>query len=184
MAMPHAPDHPPRRPPPLDAAALEALALAYAARFATSAARLAAYLERKLAARGAAEGLPEDAIEAVVGKLVALNYVDDAAFAEARAGGLLRRGYGARRIGAALAQAGVAASLRAASLPDAAAARRAALAFAIKRGLGPFGAARPDRAQAQKQIAVLLRAGHDFATARALVGAPTPAAAEEWVAED
>src|ERR1043166_2251257 len=94
-----------RRPIPLDGARLEELALAYVARFSTSAARLAAYLSRKLRERGW-DGEGEDEGEAVatalVARFVSCGFVDDGAFARARSAGLLRRGYGARRIDQAL----------------------------------------------------------------------------------
>ncbi|GIX19855.1 MAG: hypothetical protein KatS3mg120_1531 [Erythrobacter sp.] len=122
---------------PLDEAALGDLALAYAARFATTAARLEAYLARKIAERGLAEGAKVD-VPALVERLVALGYVDDAAFARMRARALVQRGYGARRIAAALHHAGVAAPLRAAHSPGEAAARRAAVVMAKKRRLGPW----------------------------------------------
>ena len=174
--------HKPARP--LDAAALEALALAYAARFATSAGRLAEYLTRKLRQRGAAEGLDAAEagalVEALVEKMVVAGYVDDAGFARARAGGMLRRGLGARRIGEALAAAGIAGDLRAEVMPDDAEARQAALALARRRGFGPFGPALPDAPKRQKQIAAMLRAGHGMDAAVALVRASNPAEAEDW----
>ncbi len=87
------------RPPPkpLDAARLDELALAYAARFAVSAARLAGYLGRKLRERGwAGEGEPP--VAAIVARFVAAGYVDDAAYARAKTGSMLRRGLGMRRV--------------------------------------------------------------------------------------
>ena len=87
----------PRRvPKPLDAARLDELALTYVARFATSAARLERYLKRKLRERGW-EGEREPDLAALVGRYVELGYVDDAAYARARSGSLLRRGYGTPR---------------------------------------------------------------------------------------
>ena len=89
-----------RKASPLDSARLQELALAYVARFATSAAKLEAYLKRKLRERGW-DGDGEPDIAALVRRYVELGYVDDEAFARARSGGLLRRGYGARRVGQA-----------------------------------------------------------------------------------
>lgn len=179
-----------RAPRPLDAARLDALALAYVARFATSTGRLKAYLTRKVRECGWDDGgTPETAapdaaapdIGAIVQQMVALGYVDDAAFAEARGAGLLRRGYGARRIDEALAGAGVAAPLRAQAQGTARARRAAALAFARRRRFGPFGTKSLDPVTREKQVAAFLRAGHPLASARALVDAPGIAAAEEWV---
>ncbi len=197
-------------PPPLDAARLEALALAYVARFATSAARLETYLLRKLRGRGWAPGrqqewldedLPGDAdmdhgdvavaeaelrstVAALVARFVAAGYIDDQAFASTRSSGLQRRGYGRRHISQALGQAGIAADVAMAVLPGEAAGRRAALALARKRRLGPFGAGPLERAARAKQIAILLRAGHRLDSARELVNAVSIAAAEGWAHAD
>ncbi|OYW45887.1 MAG: hypothetical protein B7Z08_01440 [Sphingomonadales bacterium 32-68-7] len=171
-----------RRPRPLNAGSLGELALGYAARFATSAARLERYLNRKLRERGW-EGTEEPDVAGVVARMTEQRYVDDAAFAEARGGALLRRGYGPRRVSGALAEAGIAAELRAELAPGEGATRRAALTFARKRRLGPFGAAPPDRALREKQLAAMLRAGHTLDSAREMVDAASSAAAEEWAAE-
>ena len=99
-------------PKPLDAAQLDALALAYVARFATSGGKLAAYLARKLRERGWQEDAPPPDLAALVERMAAQGYIDDAGFALAKGQGLLRRGYGARRIEGALMQAGIAAEIR------------------------------------------------------------------------
>src|SRR3546814_8309244 len=101
-----------RNPHPLNAQRLEELALAYVARFATTQARLQGYLQRKIRERGwdgdgeggGGEGGGGDAppVEALVSRFAAKGYVDDAAWARMKAGSLLRRGYGARRVGEAL----------------------------------------------------------------------------------
>jgi regulatory protein len=166
---------------PLDSVRLEQLALAYVARFATSAAKLDGYLRRKLRERGWA-GEDEAPVAALVEKFVAAGYIDDAAFARSRSTGLLRRGYGQRRIAQALGAAGIAEDVRAAVRAGEGEQRRAALAMLRKRGFGPFGAEQPDRDRREKQIAALLRAGHRLDSARELVDAPSVAAAEEWAA--
>jgi regulatory protein len=169
-------------PRPIDAARLEELALAYVARFATSRARLEAYLRRKLRERSwAGEGEPP--IAALAERLVAAGYVDDAAYARAKSNSLLRRGYGMRRVSQALGAAGIAEELREDVRPGEAAARRAVLALARKRGFGPFGVVRPDRMAREKQIAAMLRAGHPLDSARELVDAQSVEAAEDWVAQ-
>lgn len=183
--MPHFSPKP--MPKPLDSARLEELALAYVARFATSAGKLEAYLRRKLRERGwAGEGEPP--VARLVGRFVAAGYVDDRAFALAKAGGLLRRGYGRRRIDQALGAAGIAADLREEARGDAVAQRQAALALARKRGFGPFGAGegegRADRAIRERQVAAMLRAGHPLDSARRIVDAESVAALEEWAGSD
>ncbi len=171
-----------RRPPkPLDPARLEELALAYVARFSTSAAKLQTYLTRKLRERGW-DGASEPQLAALAERFVAAGYIDDTAYARAKSGGLLRRGYGERRIGQALSAAGIAEEVRAEVRASEAARRRAALTLARKRRFGPFGAGALDRAGREKQIAAFLRAGHPMDSARVLVDAPNAATAEEWAA--
>jgi regulatory protein len=174
---------PPKRPPkPLDSAKLEELALGYVARFATSAAKLDGFMRRKLRERGwAGEGEPP--IAALVAKCVTHGYVDDTAFARARTGSLLRRGYGKQRITQTLSAAGIAAEVRSEVAPDRAAQRQAAFALARKRHFGPFGAEPPDRARREKQIAAMLRAGHPLDSARDLVNAASIQVAEDWAGE-
>jgi regulatory protein len=176
-------DRPPRRrAAPLDREKLDQLALAYVARFATTSARLVRYLQRKVRERGwADDGDPP--IAAIAARQVELGYVDDAAFARARAGALTRRGYGERRISQALGEAGVDEAIRDATRPNQGTARRAAMTLARKRGFGPFGAERPDRDRRQKQLAAMMRAGHPLDSAREIVDAPSIAAAERWADE-
>lgn len=180
----------PRKPPaPLDAARLEELALAYVARFATSAGRLAAYCQRKLRERGHAgqeDGRPPPDVAALVARFVDRGFIDDAAFARAKAGGLLRRGYGARRVGEALRGDGIAEPLRQEVAPGEAGRREAAVAYARRRRLGPFArdpSAAGDRAAREKQLAALMRAGHDSSHARHVLGAVTAGQLDEWIAE-
>lgn len=157
---------------------MEALALAYAARFATSTGKLDAYLRRKLRERGwVDDGEPPVAV--LVARFVAAGYVDDAAWAQGKAHGLARRGYGAGRVEAVLRAAGIAEDLRLEAGPSPIEQRRAALALAQRRGFGPFGTSR-DRATREKQLAALLRAGHPLDFARELVNAHSTEAAEEW----
>lgn len=172
-----------KRPPkPLDEARLRDLALAYVARFATSRGKLAAYLRRKLRELGwDGEGEPD--IAALVARYAELGYVDDAAYARAKSGDLLRRGYGPRRVTQALGQAGIDEDLRAAVSASQHEARAAALQLARKRRFGPFAADPPDPATREKQLAAMLRAGHGFEVARAVLGAATEDEAEAWVSE-
>lgn len=163
--------------------ALRDLALSYVARFATSGAKLEAYLARKLRERGLAEGEEAPDIRALVARLVELGYVDDEAYARARAGGLLRRGYGGRRVEQSLRAAGIDEDVRSAVSPDEAGARHAAFTLARRRGFGPFGEAGTDRARREKQLAAMIRAGHSFDLARFLVEAESEQQIEAWLAE-
>ena len=168
---------------PLNSAQLRELAMNYVARFATSTGKLEAYLGRKLRERGWDEDEPQADIAGLVADFAALGYVDDAAFARSRSEGLLARGYGARRVGEALRQAGIDEPLRDAAAPGERAARRAALRLAEKRRFGPFASEAPDPARREKQLAAMLRAGHSFAHARLLVDMTSAELAREWVEE-
>ena len=158
-----------RERPALDAQRLDELALAYVGRFATTRAKLTAYLARKVRERGwAGERAPD--LEAIVHRLTRLGYVDDAAYALAKSRSLTARGYGERRLGDALRAAGI-------EEQDAAEAREAAkqqsveaaLRFARRRRIGPYAEAEPERAEREKALAAMVRAGHDFALAKAIL---------------
>ena len=171
-----------RQAKPLDSARLDELALSYVSRFATTRGKLEAYLRRKLRERGwAGEGEPQPG--AIAERFAELGYIDDAAWARSRADGLLHRGYGARRVAQALGAAGIEEELRDTVRPGEAEARRAALALARRRGFGPFAAEPPDRERREKQLAALVRAGHGFDAARAVVDAPSVSALDDWAAE-
>lgn len=160
-----------RNRPPFDLAALEQTALGYASRYATSRARLAAFLERKLGERGWS-GDGEPPVAALVERMATLGYVDDRAFAAASAASLLRRGYGERRVGAALRAARIgdedSTEARAAALDGAWA---SALRFAERKRIGPFAVQECDRATRDRALAALLRAGHRIELALKLVRA-------------
>ena len=163
------PNRPP--PPPLDAAALDRLALRYVERFATTRGKLADYLHRKIRERGW-DGPAADPV-ALAERMAGLGYVDDRAFAAARVGAMARRGLGARRIDGALRQAGIDDDDRSDLAPDIERnGAAAALAFARRRRIGPWGTGITDRATREKQVAALSRAGHRFDLARRIVALP------------
>ena len=152
--------------PKLDEKSLEQVALSYAGRYSTTRARLSAYLERKLRERGW-EGPDEPPIERLVERMADLGYVDDRAFASARAASLGRRGYGERRIDDALRAAGIGEEERQEARSEARrGAWQAALRFAERRRIGPF--AQGDRTAQEKALGALLRAGHPIDLARRL----------------
>ena len=161
-----------RRPPkPLDPASLERLALRYVERFATTEGTLVDYLRRKRRERGWAGDEPPDPT-GLAARMVALGYIDDRAYAEAKAASLARRGMGARRVRQALQAARVGEDDHAAIAPQVEeAARDAALAFARRRRIGPFGDGQADRAMREKQFAAMMRAGHGTALSRRIVAA-------------
>jgi len=153
----------PRSPKPYDAAALERAALDYAARYATTRAKLAAFLRRKLRERGwAGDGAAP--IDALVERFSEHGYVDDRAFASARADSLLRRGYGARRIGSALRAAGIGEDV-ADELREriGEGAEDAAIRYARRKRIGPFSGRKADLAEKRRWVAAMARAGHPMA---------------------
>jgi regulatory protein len=156
--------------PPLDRERLERLALHYVGRYATTREKVKSYLARKVKERGWEGERPD--LDALVERLSALGYVDDRAFASARASSMQRRGYGERRVSQALRAAGV-------EDKDAAEARDqtkdgamgAALRFAKRKRIGPFAAAAADREAQQKAFAAMMRAGHPFEIVRQVLNA-------------
>jgi regulatory protein len=160
----------PRKPrPPLSAAKLDELALSYVGRFATSRAKLLAYLKHKVRERGWA-GEREPELHELADRLVRLGYVDDRAFALSKARSLTGRGYGERRVRQALTLAGIAEEEAgdACELVEAEAVE-SALRFAQRRSLGPFAAERPDPKRREREMAAMIRAGHRFGLARAII---------------
>jgi regulatory protein len=152
--------------PPFDEKGLEQAALSYTGRYATTRVRLAAYLQRKLRERGWA-GASDPPVERLVERMAVLGYVDDRAFASARAAALGRRGYGERRVGEALRAAGIGDDDGAEARAEAhAGAWEAVRRFAERRRIGPFAAEEGDRAARDKALGALLRAGHPPALAR------------------
>jgi len=159
-----------RERPPLDRKKLEELALRYVERFATTRAKLRDYLRRKLRERGW-NGETEPDLEAMAEQFASLGYVDDAAYALGKARSLAGRGYGKRRLVQQMRVAGV-------EEPDAEAARAhaddeavsSALRFAERRRLGPFAlTAGRDPRDREKALAAMVRAGHGFDLARAII---------------
>lgn len=160
-----------KTPRPLDQAALERLALRYVERFATSRAKLAAYLDRKVRERGWAGERPAET-QALAEKMASLGYVDDRAYASAKAGSLVRRGYGPRRVAVALRAAGIGDEEGTEAREGAESGEwQAALALARRRRVGPFASVEPDRDGRQKAFALLIRAGHRPEIARRIVSA-------------
>ena len=159
----------PRKPrPPLNAARLDELALHYVSRFATSRTKLSTFLKRKIRERGW-DGEIAD-IAALVERLVRLGYVDDRAFALAKSRSLTSRGYGAGRVRQALHIAGIGEE-EGVDARDHASAQSvdAALHYARRRRIGPYALDAADPKARQRALAAMIRAGHDFALARAIV---------------
>jgi regulatory protein len=164
-------DRPNKPRPPLDAEALERLALHYVSRYATTRAKLAAYLRRKLAERGWSEAAPP-ALDRLAERFSEAGYIDDAAFASARAASLQRRGYGERRVAQALKAAGIGEEDGADAREEASeGAWAAALRFAERRRIGPYGEEQVDRAARQRAFGAMVRAGHRTEYVRRILNA-------------
>jgi regulatory protein len=155
---------------PLSPRRLEELALRYVGRYATTRARLIQYLRRKVRERGwEGECVPE--YGEIAQKFTGLGYIDDRAFALAKASAHVSRGLGSRRLTAALQAAGIDEVDRTEAMEVAHdRSVESALRLAERRKLGPFASHAPaspkDR---EKAIAVLIRGGHRFDIARAIV---------------
>ena len=185
-----------RKARPLDETMLRDLALSYAARFATTGAKLEGYLARKIRERGVAEDadgrMRELDVTGLVTRLIELGYVDDDAYARMKTRDLTARGYGARRVEQALWAAGVEENVREDNAPGEAQCREAAILLAKKRRFGPFArpliaSQEPDAAEAhklrEKQVAAMLRAGHQYEHIRFILDAAGTEDIEIWLAE-
>jgi regulatory protein len=163
---------PRKPPPPLDSATLTAIAVRYVERFQTSRARLLRLLQQKLRQRGWQEGLPAPDLAAIADRMVELGYVNDTAFAEARARGLTRRGMGAGRVRTSLAAYGIDSETSSAAL-EGHDPITAAIDFARRKRLGPFGPPITDPRVRNRQMGAMARAGHPQSLARAILNART-----------
>ena len=160
-----------RKRKPLNAERLHELALFYVGKFATTRSKLSAYLNRKLRERGWEEDAAPD-VDRLVERLAGSGLVDDALYALSKSRSLSERGYGAARVRQSLRAAGVDEEDGAAAHELAAdEAASAALRFARRRRIGPFADAVPDRAGRERALAAMVRAGHGFDLAKAVVDA-------------
>ena len=157
-----------RAPAPLDAEQLRELALRYVGKYATTRAKLRQYLARKIRERGLEGSAAADPAQ-LADRFAELGLIDDAAYALAKSRSLSARGYGKRRLADQLRQAGVEEADGAdANRHAEAEAVMAALRLARKRRIGPFAEAAVDPRLREKWIAIMMRAGHGFALAKAI----------------
>ncbi len=172
---------------------LENAAAHYLGRFAASTAQLRRVMMQKVQRSASHHGTdPADGrkiVDDIIDKFERLGYLNDKAFAETRAQALHDRGTPLRGIRYKLAEKGIAAELietALAKLADELDASdldmRAAVRFAKRRRIGPFSTADDDgrRANREKDLATLARAGHAYGVAERIVGADN---AEELVEE-
>jgi len=160
-----------RSPKPLNPLKLRDLALHYVGRYATSRKKLSDYLVRKLRERGWESENAAD-IEGLIADFVRLRYIDDAAFAAARARTMTARGLGQRRVNEDLRAKGIS-EMDAQDARDETVAQKwdAADRFARRKRIGPYATESASDEQKRKQFAAFLRAGHDYETASKFVNA-------------
>jgi regulatory protein len=158
--------------PPLDESRLNELALRYVSRFATTRSKLRSYLARKLRERGW-DGAREPDLERIAQRFAEQGYVDDSSYAMAKSQSLTGRGYGKRRVLEALRAAGVQEEESEAARDHAdSEAVSAAMRFAKRRRIGPFGSGPRDPKERDKALAAMIRAGHSFDIAKAVIALP------------
>jgi regulatory protein len=159
-----------KRPrPPLDDETLHALALHYVGKYATTRARLADYLRRKVRERGW-EGDRPPQIGDLAQNFAAQGYLDDAGYALMKSRSLTGRGYGVVRVRQSLRSAGVTDDDGEQALDLARSeAAEAALRFARRRRIGPYALQVPDPKTRDKALAAMVRAGHSFDLAKAIL---------------
>lgn len=170
----------------VSAAYLDRVALHYLERFASSTANLRRMLLRRVDASAQAHDTDpaqgREWVEAMIERYTRQGLLNDAAYAEMKAGGLQRRGGSTRMIRQKLRAKGLDQTQVEAALEGLEGAESgeadlaAAIAYARRRRLGGFridrdgtGAART--ARRDKDIAAMARAGFDLETARRVVDA-------------
>lgn len=132
-------------------------------------------LWRKVDRRGLPENIDRAAaqawIDSIADKFVGMGLLNDEAFAQARAGSLQRRGKPGKVIRQALVAKGVPGDVAAAAVASLAESSAepdfdAAVAFARRKRLGPYGAAGADQERRRKELAAFARAGFSYQLAR------------------
>lgn len=155
--------------PLLDAESLNELALRYVGKYATTRAKLSGYLQRKIRECGWGDA-GEPPIDRIVSRFSETGLVDDASYALSKSRSLSERGFGAGRLRQTLRAAGVQEEDSADAHQLAAdTSAEAALRFARRRRIGPFADSIPDRKERERALAAMVRAGHSFELARAVV---------------
>ncbi len=150
---------------------LRDLALHYVGRYATSRKKLSDYLLRKLRERGW-EGEYAADIQGLIADFVRLGYIDDTAFAAARARTMTARGLGQRRVNEDLRAKGISEADAGDAYAETAAQKwQSAERFAQRKRIGPYAIEAAPEELKRKQFAAFLRAGHDFEIARKFVNA-------------
>jgi regulatory protein len=120
------------------------------------------------------DGARDPDFTAIAERFADQGYVDDSSFALAKSQSLTGRGYGKQRVIQALKAAGVEEDASTAAREHAdTGAVSAALRFARRRKVGPFAESPPcDPREREKSLAAMVRAGHAFELARAILAMP------------
>ena len=162
---------------------LERAALHYLQRFASSKVNLRRVLLRKVQRSAGRHEIDVEAatkwIDTLLQKLERNGLLNDARYAETKAGSLLRRGNPRRGIARALAAKGVApaaidAALAASAEEHADPDLAAAIAYARRRKLGPWRAPANRAEHRDRDLAALARRGFRFDLAQRVIGAARP----------
>ena len=168
-----------RAPRRISAAYLSRVTTHYLERYASSRGNLRRLLMQRVKRSAEHHGDdPADGarlVDAELDRLEQIGLLNDASYATDKARSMLRRGAGARKIGAALGAKGVPREVIDAALeelcegvdPDI----EAAWTFARKRGLGPWRRVAGDDDRRRKELARMGRAGFSFELARQVVDA-------------
>jgi regulatory protein len=173
-------------PRPISQQSLRIAALRYIDRFATSRENLRAVLMRRVQKAAYYHDTPtiEDAkswIDALLNKLEEASFINDARYAEGRAGALHRKGTSMRVIRMKLKEKGLSDQDIEQALvtleeesnsPNLE--RSAAIALAKRRRLGPFRSPEKREAFKDKDMGALARAGFSYDLASAIISAETP----------
>ncbi|MEM8914461.1 MAG: regulatory protein RecX [Pseudomonadota bacterium] len=169
-----------RGPKPATPERLEKAALSYLERFATSAENLRRVLGRRVHRSAQLHGTDEEAglahIDALIERYIRAGLLDDAAFARAKVHTLTRAGHARRAIRMRLRAKGVAPGAIDKALEELAEEMSeadpdiiAALRYARRRRLGPFGAG--DETRRQREMAALARRGFSLDIVRLIMDA-------------
>ncbi len=162
---------------------IERWAVAYIERYAGSSGQLRRVLGRRAARADAFHDMDPQisraAIEAVLEKLVAAGFLDDAAYGKARARRLMARGAAPRAITADLKRKGltrehIEAALAGLKEETADPEETAARAYCRRRRIGPFQEGPPNADDDRRALAALGRRGFSYEVARRVLADPLP----------
>lgn len=175
----------------LDALALETAALNYLGRYAASTEGVRRVLRRRLRRQGLEperQEAAEAAIATLLAKLVRLGYLNDDAFAAARARRLSAQGRPRAAIAERLAakgidRAGIDRTLKALAEEDPGADLAAAIAFAEKKKLGPWRREPADDAVRRREAGMLARRGFSSVIVRKVIDATDTDDLTAWLAD-